>query len=101
MKKVLKIYDFSADLKKMQIRDVTRALKNKNHKLNSLEIIGRWNILVSKLLLRHNNLRNARNVKNWTRLILKMMKKGWIEYRNMLVLPNKEMIAKLRQNLEK
>ena len=50
---------------------VTDALKEKNEKLNSLEIAGRWNKLMQKMLLRSKNLKQTANMKRWHRIILK------------------------------
>lgn len=86
------------DLSHLDTNQLAKNLRSKNTKTRTLHILGRWNTLTRKLLLRYSNLLTDKTQQIWHRLILKMHRRGFIMLRSLLDLSRGDMIRKLRQS---
>lgn len=60
----------------MDLKVVIDKLQDKNSKLRSLDVAGRWNRLVQLMLVRIKNFRESATLSRWHKLILVASRRG-------------------------
>ena len=72
------------DLSTIDVNHMNTILENKKNKMYHMNVIGRWNTLVKKALLRHNNLLRSKVMKRWHSLILKFSRQGSLNLKHLV-----------------
>jgi hypothetical protein len=83
-------------MQEINLRDVIKKLNEKEAKIRSLRINGRWNTLIRGVLGTGQN-RHSPTQQRWVKFVLKASRKGYFKLKDMQSMHLKQVISKLKE----